>query len=41
MIRIPLSQIGSAEEFAKGVEEFRQAKLDHSLTVDVPARRFA
>ena len=37
MIRLALSQTGSAHEFAQAVEAFRQAKLAHRFTVDVPA----
>ncbi len=35
--QIPLSQIGDADVFKKRVEAFRQAKIDHQRTIDVPA----
>jgi hypothetical protein len=35
--QIPLSQIGDADAFKKRVEAFRQAKIDHHKTLDVPA----
>ncbi len=35
--QIPLSQIGDADGFKKRVEAFRQAKIDHQKTIDVPA----
>lgn len=35
--QIPLSQIGDADAFKKRVEAFRQAKIDHQKTLDVPA----
>lgn len=35
--QIPRSQIGDADAFKKRVEAFRQAKIDHQKTVDVPA----
>jgi hypothetical protein len=39
IMQIPLSQIGSAEEFAVRVAAFGLAKLDHHATTDVPAPR--
>jgi len=36
-LQIPLSQVGDADAFKKRVEAFRQAKIDHQKTVDVPA----
>jgi hypothetical protein len=35
--QIPLSQIGDADAFKQRVEAFRQAKIDHHKTLDVPA----
>jgi hypothetical protein len=35
--QIPLSQIGDAETFKQRVVAFRQARIDHQKTVDVPA----
>lgn len=37
MIQLPLSQTGPAEQFAKAIEDFRRAKLEHRFTVDEPA----